>query len=257
MAEMSYSDYYLFNKVIIVMDIRGMVKFSLLDFPGKVACIIFTSRCNFRCPFCHNPVLIFDPESQPQITETEFFHFLDRRVGKLDGVVITGGEPTLQSNLSEFCRAVKAKGFAIKLDTNGSNPELIKRMLDEHLIDAFGLDYKAPSFKYAELTCCRVPELAEKVQTVIRMALAAGIPADVRTTVHRDLLSPEDLAAMRLELDGLGVRDWTLQQFNPVEVIDDKLPRLPTYSDEELLTIARAFTTGRTRLRGLRGIVME
>lgn len=239
------------------MDIRGIVKFSLLDFPGKVACIIFTSGCNFRCPFCHNPCLIFDPESQPQITETEFFHFLDRRLGKLDGVVITGGEPTLQPDLVEFCRRVKAMGFAVKLDTNGSNPKVIEQLVKENLIDAFGLDYKAPAARYPEVTRCGIPELAERVHSVIKLALAKKIPADVRTTVHRDLLSPEDLAAMRAELTALGVHDWTLQQFNPVEVLDDALALRPTYSDSELLAFARSFPTGKTRLRGLRGIVMD
>ena len=239
------------------MDIRGIVKFSLLDYPGKVACIIFTSHCNFRCPFCHNPVLIFDPESQPAITETEFMHFLDHRTGKLDGVVITGGEPTLQKDLPEFCRKVKAKGFAIKLDTNGSNPAVVEAMLKEHLIDAFGLDYKAPAAQYNQLTGNPLPDLAERVQKVIKMAQEYGIPADVRTTVHRDLLEPADLAAMRDELTELGVHDWTLQQFNPVEVLDDVLTMRKTYTDSELLAIARSFKSGRTRLRGLRGIVMD
>ena len=239
------------------MDIRGIVKFSLLDFPGTVACIIFTAHCNFRCPFCHNPVLIFDPESQPAITETEFLHFLERRAGKLDGVVITGGEPTLQPDLADFCRKVKAMGFAIKLDTNGSNPAAVEAMLKEHLIDAFGLDFKAPAAQYRNLTGCAVPDLAERVKKVIKLAQEYGIPADVRTTVHRDLLEPADLARMREELTELGVHDWTLQQFNPVEVLDDVLSMRKTYTDSELLQIARSFPTGRTRLRGLRGIVMD
>ncbi|MFA6714325.1 MAG: radical SAM protein, partial [Victivallaceae bacterium] len=107
------------------MNIRGIRRFSLVDFPGKMACVVFVGDCNFRCAYCHNPCLVFDPESQPLISEDEFFGFLEKRRGKLDGVVISGGEPTLQKNLLPFVKKIKAMDFLVKLDTNGSLPEKV------------------------------------------------------------------------------------------------------------------------------------
>ncbi|WP_176012713.1 anaerobic ribonucleoside-triphosphate reductase activating protein [Victivallis sp. Marseille-Q1083] len=237
------------------MDIRGLYKFTLVDFPAHLGCVLFVGGCNFRCPFCHNPCLVFDPASQPRITETAVFNFLNRRVGKLDGVVISGGEPTLQPGLGAFAVKGKQLGFDIKIDTNGSLPAVIEQLHQEGGLDALGVDFKAPSGRYAALTGSALPDCAERVKQVIRFALEQGIQLDVRTTVHRDLLSPEDLNAMRRELDALGVADWTLQQFNPVEVIDETLPQRPTYSDSELVHLARAL--GRTQVRGLNGLILK
>jgi pyruvate formate lyase activating enzyme len=238
------------------MNIRGLHPFTLVDFPGKLACVVFVGNCNFRCGYCHNPALVFDPESQPHIPEEEFFDFLDHRVGKLDGVVISGGEPSLRSALDNFIGEIKSRRFAVKLDTNGSNANRVMKICEDHGIDAFGIDYKAPVAKYPHVTNCDDADIAEKVHTLIRFAVENKIPADVRTTVHRFLLSPEDLHEMRRELDELGQEDWVLQQFHPAEIIDESLLEEDTYSDQELLNLATELG-GETRVRGLKGILLR
>ncbi len=237
------------------MNIRGMQAFSMIDFPGKLACVVFVGKCNFRCPYCHNPALVLDPESQPEISEKKFLAFLDKRVGRLDGVVISGGEPSLRHGLTPFVKKIKDKGFLVKLDTNGSMPEKVFELHREAGFDSLGVDYKAPSGKYNEISRCGVPDVAGKVHSVIRFAVENRIPIDVRTTVHRNLLAPEDLQVMRNELSSLGQRQWTLQQFNPAELIDESLLQHGTYTDRELLSIAELL--GDTQVRGLKGIIIH
>lgn len=239
-----------------MIDIRGLQTFSLIDYPGKISCIVFTGGCNFRCPFCHNPCLVFDPSSQPRVTDPQFFHFLESRKRRLDGVVISGGEPTLHEDLPDFAAKVRGEGFLVKLDTNGSHPEVLERMLKDSLLNAFGIDYKAPAAKYAELTNVDDPELPARVRRSLELAVASGLELDVRTTVHRRLLSAEDLAEMYRELKSFGVKRWVLQQYNPVEVIDDELSAQPTYSDLELIRMAEALGTD-VHVRGLTGRILN
>jgi pyruvate formate lyase activating enzyme len=233
-----------------------MQKFTLVDYPGKMACIVFVGNCNFRCAYCHNPCLIFDPESQPLIEEEEVFRFLATRRGKLDGVVISGGEPSLRQGLADFMRKVKQLGFFVKLDTNGSNPGKIIQNHREGFVDALGVDYKAPRQKYARIAQCQAADLGNKVSKVIKYAVDNDIFIDVRTTVHKSLLSVDDLKVMREELDRLGLGQWTLQQFNPVEVLDERLLSAETYSDRELFDVAREIG-GKTNVRGLKGIFVD
>ena len=180
------------------MDLRGFAKFSLVDYPGRIACIVFSGGCNLRCPFCHNPCLVLDPTSQPRVTEREFFKFLDSRRGLLEGVVISGGEPTLQKDLPEFVAGIRERGFMVKLDTNGTRPEVLSRLLEAPGVDALGIDYKLPAARYSEVAADPESgrELADKVAASLRLALASGIEPDVRTTVHRAMLSPDDLKRM-------------------------------------------------------------
>lgn len=238
------------------MEIRGLIKFSLNDYPGQMSCVVFTGHCNFRCPYCHNPHLVFDPESQPLIPEEEFFDFLDRRVGKLDAVVISGGEPTLQNDYDLFARKVKEKGFLVKLDTNGSMPDKVIECLKNGDIDYLGIDYKATNAKYNQIAYCDDPNLVEKVQGLIKYAVHNNVAFDIRTTVHKSLLSVDDLKEMRKELNELGVKQWTIQQFNPVDIIDDDLIEQDTYSDTELLEISRQLGSD-TKVRGLKGLYLE
>lgn len=125
------------------MVIHGLQKLTLLDYPGHTACTVFTAHCPWRCPFCHNASLVLEPESQPVIPEEEIFSFLAHRKGLLDGVAVTGGEPTLQRDLPEFLRKIKALGFAVKLDTNGTNPAMLRAILSEKLADYVAMDIKA------------------------------------------------------------------------------------------------------------------
>ncbi len=222
------------------MDLRGFAKFSLVDYPGKISAIVFAGGCNLRCPFCHNPCLVLDPTSQPRVTEREFFKFLDSRKGLLEGVVVSGGEPTLQKNLAEFIAGIKERGFLVKLDTNGTHPEVLEPLLAAHSLDDLGIDYKVPAARYAEVAAdpAQGEMFAANVAKSIRMALANGIEPDIRTTVHREL----------------GVDRWYLQQFNPVEVLADGLEKCETYADSELAKIAHALDPqGRVRVRGLHG----
>ena len=232
------------------MNIRGINRFTLVDYPGKIACIIFAGNCNFVCPYCHNPFLVVEPESQPLIPESDFFTFLKKRKGKLDAVVISGGEPTLGKDLFAFSQKIKKMGFFVKLDTNGSNPDIVKKLHAAGYLDYLGIDYKCPFNRYPEIALKNSVNPGLKVQTTISYAVDFKISYDIRTTVHKALLSPKDLNVMRKELNELGVEEWTLQQFNPVDVLDDKLQNLTTYSDIELVNIAKTLPT--TRVRGIK-----
>ena len=230
------------------MNIRGINKFTLVDYPGKIACIVFAGNCNFVCPYCHNPFLVLDPESQPLISEADFFEFLEKRKGKLDAVVISGGEPSLQKNLFAFLQKIKVMEFLVKLDTNGSNPDIIKKLYHAGYIDYLGIDYKSPLTRYAEFSKTKSDNFALNVKSTIFYAVNSKIPCDIRTTVHKKFLSVEDLSVMRQELNELGVKEWFLQQFNPADILDDRLLDFPTYSDTELASIAESMFC--TKVRG-------
>ena len=134
------------------MEIHGLQKLTLLDFPGHTACTVFTGRCNFRCPFCQNASLVLRPESLAAIPEADVFAFLEKRKGLLDGVAVTGGEPTLQPDLADFLRRVKDLGFAVKLDTNGTHPAMLRAILSEGLADYVAMDIKAGRENYPSVT---------------------------------------------------------------------------------------------------------
>ncbi len=220
------------------MAVNGLRKFSLIDYPGKISCVVFFGGCNFRCPFCHNPVLIFDPESQGTLSVEELSEFFQQRRDKLEAAVFSGGEPSLEPHLPRYVRAAKEAGFRVKLDTNGSFPEVIRNLYEAGLLDALGIDYKAPAGKYSQI--CGNPDerISDKVRQSIAFAVKNGIELDVRTTVHRALLSEEDLRTMYEELSSLGVKQWTLQQFHKAELIDERLNEIPTWSDAEFKKLA-------------------
>lgn len=232
------------------MAINGLQKFSLVDYPGKLACVVFFGHCNFRCPFCHNPALVFDPESQGRIALPELADFFARRQGKLEGVVFSGGEPTLEPELASAAGLAREAGFAIRLDTNGSRPATVAALHRAGLLDSLGIDYKAPAAKYLQVCGADDPDIPENVRRTIEFALQNGIELEIRTTVHRALLDEADLQLMYEELAGLGVKAWMLQQFHAAEVIDDGLNKLPTFGDGELLAIARSLGRG-VNVRGL------
>ncbi len=232
-----------------------MIRFSMVDFPGKIACVVFCAHCNFRCAFCHNPHLVLDPDSQPRIRMPQILHFMQSRVGKLEGIVISGGEPTLDPGLPDFARQMKELGFAVKLDTNGSHPEILESLYGEGCLQALGIDYKAPSGKYEDTANSGLSDIADRVKSSLAFALKNKIQLDVRTTVHKNLLSFGDLQLMRSELDAIGVKDWNLQQFNPVDTIDENLSHEPTYSELELVGFSRKLP--RTKVRGLTGIYLD
>ena len=178
------------------MKIGGLNKFSLSDYPGHVAAVVFTQGCNFRCPFCYNGSLI--PGDVPEsllIPEEKVFEFLKDRSSQLDGVVISGGEPTIQPDLSDFIHRVIAMGFLVKLDTNGSLPEVLRRLLKEKLINYIVMDIKAPLDIYGRLTGAQSP--VSQIKESIKLIARSGIAHEFRTTVVKSLLSPQDLRSIQ------------------------------------------------------------
>ena len=173
------------------MNICGYQKTTLLDYPGHVAATIFTGGCNFRCPFCHNSDLVVNPTMSPCISQEEIFAFLKKRKNVLSGICITGGEPTLQTNLSEFIKKVRFLGYKIKLDTNGYRPDVISSLLEDNLLDYIAMDIKAGLSNYAKVS--GIPNLdTSKIKESISIIENSGIDYEFRTTVVKELHSQED-----------------------------------------------------------------
>ena len=189
------------------MQLHGLSKLTLLDYPGNLACTVFTGACNFRCPYCHNAPLVLTPDACPQITEEEFFDFLSARKGKLDGVCITGGEPTLHTDLPDFIRKIKALGFRVKLDTNGYRPEALKILLDACLLDMVAMDIKNSRDYYALTVGIHEAYFElDRIEKSISLLLMSGIPHEFRTTVTKELHGPEQMQGIGRWLSGLAGR---------------------------------------------------
>lgn len=216
------------------MKIGGLIKSSMIDYPGKISCVFFTCGCNFICPFCHNPSLV---NSVKQDEDTGFnvedvFSFLKKRQGLLDGIVITGGEPTLQKDLASFCEKVKALGYQIKLDTNGSRPEVVKTLMEKELVDYFAMDIKASISAYE-------PEIAKKFDVdafikSIEIIMTGKVPYEFRTTC----VSPFVDEHMIRETSDLikGARLYVLQRFNPEHILKPEFYKKHEvlFTDEDL-----------------------
>lgn len=162
------------------MRIGGYAPCSLSDFPGRLAAVVFTQGCNWRCPWCHNPTLVYPEQFGPSISVVEILARLARRRGRLDGVVVSGGEPTLQAGLADFFRQVRAMGFATKLDTNGSHPEIVKELLTNGLLDLVAMDIKAPWSRYDEAAGATVNIAA--LQQTLSLLRDSGVCHQLRTT---------------------------------------------------------------------------
>ena len=176
------------------MNISGLQKMTLLDFPGKVACTVFLAGCNYRCPFCHNAELL-DGKIEPLMRVEEFLSFLSKRKGLLDGVCISGGEPTLSAGLKELMQDIKAMGYAVKLDTNGSRPALLKELVEEGLVDYVAMDIKNSPERYAET--CGLPKVdLAAIEESARFLMREKVDSEFRTTVVRELHSAQDMVAM-------------------------------------------------------------
>ena len=191
-----------------LMLISGLQKLTLLDYPGKTAAIIFTYGCNFRCPFCHNALLVTE-KLQDVIPEEEVFSFLEKRKGILDAVCITGGEPTLQKDLREFILKVRALGYCVKLDTNGTNPELLDELLTEGLLDYVAMDIKNSPARYDEATGVKTD--MDKITESISLIKEKAPDYEFRTTITKELHSEKDISDIA-GLVGKGSK-YFLQQF--------------------------------------------
>ena len=223
------------------MKIGGLQKLTLVDYPGKVAATVFLIGCNFKCGFCHNPELVNPSTSSGQFSagELEFFEFLDKKEGLIDGVCITGGEPTIQNDLIDFIRKIKAKGFLIKLDTNGSNPEVLSKLFNEKLLDFVAMDIKTCPDKYEKIypvksrvAGSRHGGIFNRVKESIELIKNSGIDYEFRTTVVPGLVEKEDIEKMGEWLRG--AKKIVLQQFQNKKVLDKNFEKVKPYTDEIL-----------------------
>ncbi|MFA7658973.1 MAG: anaerobic ribonucleoside-triphosphate reductase activating protein [Candidatus Gastranaerophilaceae bacterium] len=212
-----------------MISIGGLQKSSLIDYPEKISAIIFTQGCNFRCPYCHNPELIEGKMEKERGNREQILEFLNSRKDKLDGVVITGGEPTLQKSLPEFIKQIKDMGFLVKLDTNGTNPEMLRQLLDKNLIDYVAMDIKAPLEKYSEVVCSKVD--TKNILKSIEILKNSNIDYEFRTTVVKSQLSHADFEKIGEIIKGAD--KYYLQKFVPTKTADKHFLSEKTYSDEE------------------------
>lgn len=228
------------------MHIAGIQKLSLLDYPGKVACTVFLSGCNLRCPYCHNAELISSRYVGEGISQTGLMDFLDSRAGKIDGVCISGGEPTLYPGLLEMIKAIRKKGFSVKLDTNGTNPEMLKKLIDESLIDYVAMDIKNSRMRYDETCGAKVLPQAEKS---VRLLMNGNIDYEFRTTVCKPLHTVNDMKDIGLWLQG--AKRYFIQQFVDSGNVSKK--NLTPFSPEEMKQLENAILPyiPNTRVRGV------
>ena len=250
--------------------IGGIQKTTLVDFPNKVAAIVFTQGCNFRCGYCHNPSLLVYPPLEGGLKSVisgwginskthlhltskgesakDFFSFLQTRIGKLDGVVITGGEPTLQSGLYDFIKEIKQMGFEVKLDTNGTNPDVVERLINDNLLDYIAMDIKAPLEKYPQIVNFaslskaegvreRVDFLLNNIQKSVNLIISSKIDYEFRTTVIKSQLSFDDFEKIGQMIKG--AKRYYLQKFVSSEILDKNLKNAQTYTDEEFIMLCQ------------------
>lgn len=216
------------------MQISAVQKLTLLDFPGRTACTVFTPGCNFRCGYCHNAEFVI-PERIEKIKdsfipEETLFNFLKKRKGLLDGVCVTGGEPSLQPDLSDFFEKVRELGFATKLDTNGSKPEVLRKLLDKKLLDYVAMDVKSSPEKYLDFVGI---EIADKVAETRDLIMRSDIDYEFRTTVVRELIHENEFKKI-LEFVR-GAKKYALQNFSSRGgCLEPKFEKYNSFTKDEL-----------------------
>ena len=229
------------------MIIKGLQKTTLLDFPGKVACTVFTAGCNLRCPFCHNASLVISPDLTDTISEDELLGFLKKRRGILDGVCITGGEPLLQRDIEELIKKIRDLSLAVKLDTNGAYPERLRDIIEKNLVDYVAMDIKNSKEKYA-LTAGADVDI-EKISESVALLMSSGVEYEFRTTVVRELHSPEDVKSIGEWI--AGADKYFLQSFTDSgELIADGYSAHTPQDMAALLEIAQQYIPN-AALRGI------
>ena len=229
------------------MKLHGLQKMTLLDFPGRVACTVFLGGCDFRCPFCHNYELV-DGSAPAVMEDDELFAFLEKRRGLLDGVVITGGEPCLRPELPDFMRRIRAMGYAVKLDTNGTHPALLAQILREGLADYVAMDVKNSPEKYGQTAGLERVDLGP-VRESVRLLMGGGTDYEFRTTVVDELHEASDFEAIGAWI--AGAKQYFLQAFTDRDSVPfgnlhaPSAERLGEYAE-----IARKYVPS-TQLRGV------
>lgn len=216
------------------MKIYGLQKLTLLDYPGQVACTVFTGGCNFACPFCHNASLVTHLDPSSILSEEAFFQFLHKRQGVLDGVCVSGGEPLLQKEIKPFLHKIKELGFLVKLDSNGSFPELLRALVEEKVVDYVAMDIKNSKEHYA-LTCGKQDVALKAIEQSVDFLRQGKVPYEFRTTVVKELHTRQDFVAIGEWLQGNS--PYYLQNFvDSGDVI--KEGHFSAYSKEELAVFA-------------------
>lgn len=222
------------------MIIGGLEKLSLIDFPGYLSAIVFTKSCNFRCHFCYNPMLVFAEgenelknidEGPSLIPEEDFFLFLKERVGKLEGLVISGGEPTLQPDLKEFIIKVKELGYKVKLDTNGTSPEKVSDLIKNNLLDYIAMDLKAPLEKYEAVIGVKTD--INKIKESIDLLINGNVPYEFRSTLVPGLVNEDDILEMSKDIEGANL--WYLQKFkSDIRLVNGDFENKESFADKEM-----------------------
>ncbi len=215
------------------MVLGGFQKSSLIDYPGKISCILFLSGCNFVCPYCHNPGLARGDQKIPSyLNEDWIYAFLNKRKGLLDGVVITGGEPTLQKDIFRLCENIKQIGYPIKLDTNGSRPEVVKALVDKGIVDYIAMDIKTDPGGYAPLIC--KDSDPDTLRASIRVIMESGLDYEFRTTCIKPIVDTDILQGIMKEIKG--ARLYVLQRFHHTDVLNSEFIEEHAWSmsDDEL-----------------------
>lgn len=215
------------------MNFGGFTALTLIDYPGKTAAMVYTIGCNFRCPYCHNPELV-DETIEKTFPEDFILGFLENRIGLLDGVVITGGEPTMHGDdLLSFMEKVKALGFSVKLDTNGTDPNFIRKAIQRNIVDYIAMDVKAPLASYHENV--GRPVDTDAIKESITLLMQGAVPYEFRTTVVKALLSPHDVENIAKEIQG--ATQYYLQKFVPTKILNPQFKHKVSYTDEEFETL--------------------
>lgn len=230
------------------MRIQGLQKTTLLDYPEKVACAVFTAGCNFRCPFCHNASLVVNIPDESEITEEAFFSFLKKRQGILDGVCMTGGEPLLQPGIEDFIYKIKELGYAVKLDTNGSFPEKLRYLVEEKLVDYVAMDIKNSLDAY-DATTGTDGRFLEAIEESVAFLKEGKVPYEFRTTVTKDFHTREHFEKIGQWIQG--AEKYFLQFFvDSGDLIDSKICGCDEEEMKEFLSTVKTYVPN-VRLRGI------
>lgn len=217
------------------MEIKGFIGVSLVDWDGKVSSVIFLPGCNMRCPFCYNTKLVLNPKEMPTISFEEIQNYLKKHEGWIDGVVITGGEPTIQEDLPILCEEISKMNLAVKVDTNGTNPSMIRNLLKKGLINYVAMDVKAPLTEdaYSKASGVNTATLLKSIDETIGTLLESGVEYEFRTTLVPTMHGASDIEKVCEKIKGC--RKYALQNFKvDVETIDSNFQNLKPFSNAEV-----------------------
>lgn len=212
------------------LPIGGLQKTSLVDYPGHIAATVFTIGCNMRCGYCHNPELVLPEQYLDPIPVDDILDWCETRKGKLDGVVITGGEPTMHSGLVDFCRELKKMGFLVKLDSNGTHTDMLEQMIDEKIVDFVAMDIKGPLDRYSEIAARPID--TDSIERSVKLLIKSGVGHEFRTTVVRSQLGAADFESIGRLINGAD--RYALQRFQPGKTLVPQFEFETSYDQDEM-----------------------